>query len=47
MRHGFIDYGKAKSDLFRMSGEELAEEMRRLAEKAERFELAFHMWGFP
>ena len=46
LRHGFIAYGKAKPDLFMMSGEDLAEEMRRLAEKAERFDLALHMWGF-
>lgn len=47
LRHGFIAYGKAKPDLFRMSGEELAEEMERLAEKARRFDLTLHMWGFP
>lgn len=47
MRHGFIAYGKAKPELFRMSGEDLAEEMRRFAEKAGRFELSLHMWGFP
>ncbi|HUV53808.1 MAG TPA: hypothetical protein VMW03_01240 [Candidatus Krumholzibacteriaceae bacterium] len=47
MRHGFIAYGKAKPDLFRISGEELAEEMGRLAEKVERFDLTLHMWGFP
>ena len=29
LRHGFIAYGKARPDLFMMSGEELAEEMRR------------------
>ena len=47
LRHGFIAYGKAKPDLFRMSGEEFAEEMGRLAEKAERFDRTLHMWGFP
>lgn len=47
LRHGFIAYGKAKPELFRMSGEDLAEEMRRFAEKAGRFELSLHMWGFP
>jgi hypothetical protein len=47
LRHGFIAYGKAKPDLFKMSGEELAEEMERLVEKAGRFDLVLHMWGFP
>ncbi len=47
LRHGFIAYDKAKPDLFRMSSEELVEEMERLSEKAERFHLTLHMWGFP
>ncbi len=47
LRHGFIAYGKAKPDLFTMSSEDLAEEMGRLSEKAARFDLTLHMWGFP
>lgn len=47
LRHGFIAYGKAKPELFKMSGDELAEEMERLAGKAARFDLTLHMWGFP
>jgi hypothetical protein len=47
LRHGFIAYGKAKPDLFKMSSEELTEEMERLAEKSVRYSLTLHMWGFP
>lgn len=47
MRYGYVVYAKAKPHLFEMNNEEIGEEMRKLADKAKKFDMEMHMWGFP